>query len=328
MENSILFSISVLLFLFSPLLLLFGLISPKKFSTIIKKDLTRKQITKYLTTLFFVSFVSALIFVPPTEYIPSENNVKISENSNETKVLENGTTSVIDEASDNRVENVVSAVVDGDTIKLTSGQTVRFIGIDTPETVHPSKPVECYGKEASEKTKELLLGKTVLLEKDISETDQFGRLLRYVYVEDTFVNDFLVREGFAVASSYPPDVKYQESFGEAQQEALEKGRGLWGSYCDSWDVTPSPKPTKVPSSTPTVQPVYSPRPTSSPGYAPQPTYQPTTQPVQQTGEYSCNCAKTCTNMASCEEAYYQLNTCGCSQRDGDNDGVPCESICR
>ena len=121
----------------------------------------------------------------------------------------------------------VISVVDGDTIKLENGQTVRYIGIDTPETVHPFKPVECFGKEASAKNKELVEGKTVRLEKDISETDRYGRLLRYVYVGDVSVNDYLVRNGFASAVSYPPDVKYQEQFNEAEKEARENKRGLW-----------------------------------------------------------------------------------------------------
>lgn len=124
---------------------------------------------------------------------------------------------------------IVGKVVDGDTIKLTNGQTVRYIGIDTPETVHPAKPVQCFGKEASSKNKELVEGKEVRLEKDISETDRYGRLLKYVYVGDIFINDYLVRNGYAYASSYPPDVKYQSQFLEAQKEARENQRGLWAN---------------------------------------------------------------------------------------------------
>ena len=121
----------------------------------------------------------------------------------------------------------VVRVIDGDTIELEGGQTVRYIGIDTPETVHPQKAVQCFGREASNKNKELVEGKEVQLEKDISETDKYGRLLRYVYVGDVFINELLVREGFAHASSYPPDIKYQNLFGEAQREAQGQNRGLW-----------------------------------------------------------------------------------------------------
>jgi micrococcal nuclease len=123
----------------------------------------------------------------------------------------------------------VTQVVDGDTIKLENGETVRSIGIDTPETVDPRRPVGCFGKEASAKNKELVLGKEVRLVKDVSDTDKYDRLLRYVYVGDVFVNEYLVREGFARASSYPPDVKYQELFRDAEREAREAKRGLWAS---------------------------------------------------------------------------------------------------
>lgn len=129
---------------------------------------------------------------------------------------------------------LVEKVVDGDTIKIEGGKTIRYIGINTPETVDlpagkagPRRKMECFGKEASDKNKELVEGKKVRLEKDVSETDRFGRLLRYVYVGEVFVNDFLVRQGYAYASSYPPDIKYQEQFIKAEKEARESGRGLW-----------------------------------------------------------------------------------------------------
>lgn len=141
---------------------------------------------------------------------------------------------------------LVTKVVDGDTIEIEGGKTIRYIGIDTPETVDPRKPVQCFGLEASNKNKELVLNKRVRLEKDVSETDKYGRLLRYVYVGDTFVNDYLVRQGYAYASSYPPDVKYQNQFTQAQAEARNANRGLWGS-CASATVTPAAQ-TSAPSS--------------------------------------------------------------------------------
>lgn len=131
--------------------------------------------------------------------------------------------------------NVVR-VRDGDTIEVDFGEgnvkTVRYIGIDTPETVDPRKGVQCFGIQASMKNKELVEGKTVQLERDISETDKYGRLLRYVYVGDIFVNEALVSEGFAHASYYPPDIKYQELFEEMEAEARVNNKGLWGS-CNS-----------------------------------------------------------------------------------------------
>ncbi len=127
---------------------------------------------------------------------------------------------------------IVTKVVDGDTIEVQIGEGVsklRYIGIDTPETVDPRRPVGCFGKQASDQNKSLVLGKEVILQKDVSETDKFGRLLRYVYVGDIFVNDYLVRNGFARASTYPPDVLYSQQFLEAEREARDNKRGLWGS---------------------------------------------------------------------------------------------------
>ncbi len=126
-------------------------------------------------------------------------------------------------------EYVVQRVVDGDTIELLDGRKVRYIGVNTPETKDPRRAVQCFGKEAYLKNKELVEGKHVRLEKDVSETDKYGRLLRYVYMNDLFVNDYLVRNGFAQVSTYPPDVKFQEQFLQAQKEARENKRGLWSS---------------------------------------------------------------------------------------------------
>ena len=122
----------------------------------------------------------------------------------------------------------VARVVDGDTVELENGEKVRYTGINTPETVKPDGPIECFGQEASAKNKELVDGKTVRLERDISDRDKYGRLLRYVYLEDgTFVNDLLVREGYAYASAFPPDVKFADQFRAAQSEARDHKRGLW-----------------------------------------------------------------------------------------------------
>lgn len=141
------------------------------------------------------------------------------------------TSSAMVEVEGERV--VVTRVVDGDTIEISSGKTVRFIGIDTPETVDPRRSVGCFGKEASNKTKDLLSGRQIILQKDVSETDKYRRLLRYIFLplpdgRILFVNDYLVREGFAKALTYPPDVKYNEQFRQAEKEAREGSRGLWG----------------------------------------------------------------------------------------------------
>lgn len=128
---------------------------------------------------------------------------------------------------------LVTKVVDGDTIQIEGGLTVRLVGIDTPETVDPRRSVGCFGKEASNEAKNLLNGKDVILQKDVSETDKYSRLLRYVYLplengQMLFVNDYLVREGYARVYTYPPDVKYNEQLREAERFARENNKGLWG----------------------------------------------------------------------------------------------------
>lgn len=124
---------------------------------------------------------------------------------------------------------IVARVIDGDTVELAGGTRLRYIGIDTPEL---SGQKECYGKESYEKNRELVEGKTVTLEKDVSEIDRYGRLLRYVWLDDRLVNEMLVSGGFANAVSYPPDIKYQEIFRAAEIRARESTSGLWGSICN------------------------------------------------------------------------------------------------
>lgn len=125
---------------------------------------------------------------------------------------------------------LVVDVVDGDTIKVNiAGETftIRYIGIDTPEV----QLGEWMGQEAKEANQTLVLGKEVNLVKDISNTDQYGRLLRYVYLLDgTFVNGVLVEQGFAESLAYPPDTKYQAYFDQLQVHAQELLLGLWSIY--------------------------------------------------------------------------------------------------
>ena len=139
----------------------------------------------------------------------------------------------------------VVRIVDGDTIVIDRGggnEKVRYIGMNTPETVKPNSPIEFMGKEASAANAALVEGRTVTLEKDVSETDQYDRLLRYVWVGDgsgagsglTMVNLALVEQGFAQVSTWPPDVRYVDLFTAAQRVAREQGIGLWGP------ATPAP----------------------------------------------------------------------------------------
>lgn len=124
----------------------------------------------------------------------------------------------------------VIRAVDGDTIELADGQRVRYLGMDTPETVNPKKPVQCYGPEASAFNHHLVDGAAVRLVRDIEDTDKYGRLLRYVYLPDgTFVNQALVAGGYATVYTWPPNIAHTADFKTAQAKAQATGRGLWSA---------------------------------------------------------------------------------------------------
>ena len=125
---------------------------------------------------------------------------------------------------------LVTRVIDGDTIEVNiSGAIykVRYIGIDTPELSDRRDEFRALAQEATRFNRQMVEGRLVRLEKDISETDRYGRLLRYVYVDDIFVEAELVRRGFARAKPYPPDTKYQEYLEEIESEARQASRGIW-----------------------------------------------------------------------------------------------------
>lgn len=174
----------------------------------------------------------------------------------------------------------VTRVVDGDTIHvMLNGQdtTVRYILVNTPETVDPRSPVECYGKEASSANKAMVEGKKVYLAKDVSNTDQFGRILRYVFTQDGFVNAELVKGGYAQVSTYPPDVKHETYLRDLERQAREGKVGLWApTTCNGVLAPAQPTPKPPAAATPTRQ--------SAPTQKPAPTKQPTAvPPVPPTG---------------------------------------------
>lgn len=139
----------------------------------------------------------------------------------------------------------VTGVVDGDTIKVDmngGATTLRLIGLDTPETVDPRKPVQCFGKEASNKAKETLVGKKVRIEKDPTqgEYDKYNRVLAYIYLEDgLFYNQFMIEEGYAHEYTYATPYKYQAEFKAAQKSAETQQKGLWSSATCSGNTTSS-----------------------------------------------------------------------------------------
>jgi micrococcal nuclease len=136
---------------------------------------------------------------------------------------------------------IVSRVVDGDTLKLSNGEKVRLIGIDTPE-LHSSNKLDRdaarskkdsslimgMGKKAADLTKGLVLGKSIRIEYDVKKRDRYGRILAYIYLDDgTFVNAKLIEEGYAQVMTVPPNVKYSDLFIKLERQARQAGKGLW-----------------------------------------------------------------------------------------------------
>ncbi len=140
---------------------------------------------------------------------------------------------------------VVVHPVDGDTIVVEVDgveEPVRLIGIDTPESVAPDRPIECFGPEAKARTAELLpAGTVVRLERDVEARDRYDRLLAYVtrVSDGVHVNRLLVEEGFAEARAFPPNVARQDELERAEASARQGGRGLWPA-CGGTDVSIGP----------------------------------------------------------------------------------------
>jgi micrococcal nuclease len=143
--------------------------------------------------------------------------------------------------SDQSVTAQVVRITDGDTIKVDFQGTqynVRYIGINTPEIAHNADQTDdACGRESTEANRRLVEGQTVRLERDVSDVDQYGRLLRYIYVGDTFVNEVLVRDGWAEAARYAPDTREFENFRALEEDAANAGVGchLTGIFDDGND---------------------------------------------------------------------------------------------
>lgn len=216
----------------------------------------------------------------------------------------------------------VVSVTDGDTIRvLIDGREypVRYIGVSTPEI---RNPLEWMGPEAAAANAALVEGREVILEKDVSETDRFDRLLRHVWVEDgvglLLVNLELVRLGFAQVTTFPPDVKYiDELYVPAQREAVEDGLGLWG-------IAPTPQPTPAPTVAPT------PVPTAVPAAAPvaplplvtnncEPSYPGICIPI---GSADIDCGEIAARRFA---VVWNVPNPDPHGFDGDGDGIGCES---
>lgn len=136
----------------------------------------------------------------------------------------------------------VTKVIDGDTVKLENGETLRYIGIDTPEIkikqnghfLYKPQPFALEAKKLNEK---LVKNKIVRIEFDVEKTDKYKRLLGYCFIKDTLINAKLVEEGFAVTYTFPPNVKYTDIFVASQKTARQNLKGMWGVY----ETVPSDK---------------------------------------------------------------------------------------
>lgn len=136
------------------------------------------------------------------------------------------------QSGDGELKGRVVRVVDGDTVHVRLDgreETVRYIGVDTPETSRPGTPVECFGPTAGAANERLVAGREVRLELGVEERDRYDRLLAYVYVADDgrFVNETLVREGYARPLAIEPNMRHAEDFEALAARAREAGLGLW-----------------------------------------------------------------------------------------------------
>ena len=211
---------------------------------------------------------------------------------------------------------LVTKVVDGDTITVSingKSETLRLIGIDTPETVDPRKPVQCFGKEASNKAKELLSGRKVRIEKDPTqgERDKYDRLLAYVYRDDgLFYNKHMIEQGYAHEYTYRLPYKYQTEFKLAQKSAQDNLSGLWSPNTCNGDTT-SGSPAKT-----TITAESTPIP----------------QSPQTNSTYICSYdAYNCSNFKTQAQAQSAFQACGggtsdVHKLDRDGDGEVCESL--
>lgn len=213
-----------------------------------------------LISYIITTFSAVITFISPI----SKNNLNITPTLAPTPTIAitelQGTPKVLGKTTTNTTISpdelvVVTSVTDGDTIKVKINgkiEPVRLIGIDTPEVVDPRKPVQCFGKEASSKAKELLSGHKVKLEADPTQgdRDKYKRLLRYVWREDgLFFNDWMIRNGYAHEYTYDFPYQYQSQFKEAEKYARENNLGLWNpNVCISLvPTTTKPTPTFYPS---------------------------------------------------------------------------------
>lgn len=299
----VLSGIGVLVFLFAIGLFSDDSVSEQDTSSISQRDTS-------ITTILSDETSSASVIESVMESLPTEDP-KISENTQTSEVIDSQPIEqkTIEQESVIKLYSVVK-VVDGDTLAILmngQSQTIRLIGIDTPETVHPSKPVECFGLEASNKAKEILTGTQVSIETDLIQGtyDRYNRLLAYVILEDgTNFNKFMIEEGYGYEYTYSLPYKYQNEFKSAQQQAEVNKRGLWADGVCEEEVMVAP-----------VEEIES-----------------TPPPSQDTSNYICSYnAYNCSDFSTHNEAQTVYEACGgvandIHRLDRDKDGLACETL--
>ena len=265
----------------------------------------KKVLQIYIIIFAGLIFIGVIVSV----YVFGSKNKLDSKNSENTQQM------VTPEDNIERVEKPASSeiyqvikVIDGDTLTVSingKATTLRLIGINTPETVDPRKPVECFGREASARAHELLDGKSVQLEYDLSQgmLDKYKRTLVYVFREDgLFYNDYIIRQGYAYEYTYNLPYKYQNQFNEAEEEARVNERGLWApGVCEEPVEPATTQQTQIPA-------------------------------VSPLGSYNCSSnIYNCTDFKTRVEAQAVFDACGGVNYDihgfdEDGDGQACESL--
>ncbi len=182
---------------------------------ILKEKISKHQLIGIATVIIGVILINL-----PQDIIPTIKSVR--------EINSNPQNLSISQTPPRREKAKVSSVIDGDTIRLSDKRHIRYIGINTPEIGGNKILDECYANESKNINIQLVSGQEIEMEKDISEVDKYGRYLRYVWIDNVFINEFMARQGYARLETIPPDTKHYLLLKSAEKEARESGRGLWG----------------------------------------------------------------------------------------------------
>ncbi|MFA6018568.1 MAG: thermonuclease family protein, partial [Patescibacteria group bacterium] len=342
----------MLVFMFSVPALILGMIAPRVYGRFFKNGVTRGKIAKVLGAVMLGSFIIGIATAPPVESKPTE---AVTETESPAEANQGAT--VAEQEAGTEAEPAITSkvikVVDGDTVTVeTNGvrETIRIIGINTPETVDPRKPVECFGQEASARAHELLDNQTVTLEADSTqgERDKYDRLLRYVFLSNG--SDFgkqMISEGYAYEYTYSTPYKYQQDYKTSQSDAENAKRGLWadGACSDATGDSGTPQEATTAADTSSQSSNTAPATDSTANAEPTTATTTTTEtptttapviPESASPTTSCSCSSNsynCGDFSTHAEAQAVHDCCVAQvgydihKLDGtDNDGLACESL--